>query len=96
MDRISLVIAAACGAAASAQSPDARTIVQAAAEAMQSVQTATYEAQLEVRGATAPPSGSRPLTTASGCGSCGPGSGCCSRPNSAGGAKSCSGRASAI
>ncbi|MHC4272491.1 MAG: peroxiredoxin family protein, partial [Planctomycetota bacterium] len=53
MDRISLVIAAACGATAAAQSPDARAIVQAAAEAMQSVQTATYEAQLEVRGPTA-------------------------------------------
>ncbi|MHC4767369.1 MAG: TlpA family protein disulfide reductase [Planctomycetota bacterium] len=50
MDRIVLALAAACGATATAQTPDARTIVEAAVESMRAAQTVTYDAELEVRG----------------------------------------------
>ena len=49
MASIVLALAAACGATATAQTPDARTIVQAAVESMRAAQTVTYDAQLEVR-----------------------------------------------
>jgi len=54
MARIVLALAAVCGAtataAATAQTPDARTIVEAAVESMQAAQTVTYDAELQVRG----------------------------------------------
>jgi thiol-disulfide isomerase/thioredoxin len=50
MTRIALMLAAACGATAAAQSPDARTVLDATVDAMQSLQTVSYDAQLEVRG----------------------------------------------
>jgi peroxiredoxin len=50
MTRIGLALAAACGATAAAQSPDAQTVLQAATEAVQSVQTVSYDARLEIRG----------------------------------------------
>jgi len=52
MARIVLALAAACGATATAaaQTPDARTIVQAAVESMRAAQTVTYDAELQVRG----------------------------------------------
>jgi thiol-disulfide isomerase/thioredoxin len=53
MARIAVSLALACGATAAAQSPDAQSIVDAAAESMLSVRSATYEAQLEVRGGEA-------------------------------------------
>jgi thiol-disulfide isomerase/thioredoxin len=51
MARIVLALAAACGAAtnAAAQTPDARTVVQAAVETMRAAQTVTYDAELTVR-----------------------------------------------
>jgi thiol-disulfide isomerase/thioredoxin len=52
MARIVLALAAACGAAASAQTPDAQMVLEAAAESMRSLRTATYEARLELRGGT--------------------------------------------
>jgi thiol-disulfide isomerase/thioredoxin len=52
MTRIALVLAAACTATAPAQSPDARTVLQTAAEAMRSLQSLSYDARLETRGGT--------------------------------------------
>jgi thiol-disulfide isomerase/thioredoxin len=50
MARIVFVLAAAFGATATAQTPDARTILHAAVESMQAAQTVTYDAELQVRG----------------------------------------------
>jgi len=50
MARIVLALAAACIATATAQTPDARTVVAAAAESMRAAQTVTYDAELQVRG----------------------------------------------
>jgi thiol-disulfide isomerase/thioredoxin len=50
MARITLALAAACAATATAQTPDARTIVQAAVKSIRAAQTVTYDAELKVRG----------------------------------------------